>query len=113
MKEIEINGEKYVLKADVDKKLKNNGFKPKYLMADLCHVMALASCNISDGYHLLNMDLNLMKKALMIFKQFEQEHITFAFKQDFPLIMGIKEDDENKINGVIIAPRIEKDEEDK
>jgi hypothetical protein len=112
MKEIEINGEKYVLKTDVDEKLKNNGFKLKYLFADLTHTMAFASCNISDDYHLLNMDLNLMKKALMIFKQFEQEHITFAFKQDFPLIMGIKDDEKNRINGVVIAPRIEKDKGD-
>lgn len=106
MKTIEVNGEKYILEADVTEKLKNNGFKPKYVLPDPCYVMALASCETGDGYGRLIIDLNLLKKAIIIFKQVDMDEVTFAFKENFPLVMGIPEEDTNKINGVIIAPRV-------
>ena len=112
MKTIKINEEEYVLKADVDKKLKDTpSFKPKYILSDPCHVMALASCKIGDGYKIVRMDLNLLKRGLTIFKQLEQDEITFAFKENFPLVMGIPVEDEDRINGVIIAPRLDPDKD--
>jgi hypothetical protein len=104
MKTIEVNGEKYISEADVKEKLEKTGLNPKYLLLDPYHIMALASCETGEGYYRLTMDLNILEKAIIIFKQLDIDEVTFAFKENFPLVMGIEEKDTNRINGVIIAP---------
>ncbi len=111
---IKINDIDYVKKVDVEKLLKDikpENFSPKYLLPDACHTMALASCKLGPDYNILRMDIDLLKKGIIILKQLNLDEVVFAFKQDFPLVMGvIDNNDENRINGVIIAPRSKRED---
>ena len=117
MEELEttkINDIEYVMKAEVEKllsKVDKKSISPKYILADPCHVIALGSCNITEDYNYVHIDIDLLKKAITIFKQLDVEYITCGFKQDFPLMMGKIEADEKTIHGVLIAPRVDPDDD--
>jgi len=114
MKEIEINGEKYILKADVDRELKDKKQKfsiiKPYGLTDLAHVMAMGTAQLSSTTKAVSIDADYLYTATKMIKQLGCSSVVIAIvSNEMPLVIGHEIDDNNRLSGLVIAPRIEKD----
>ena len=82
---------------------------PKSVLIDPCAITGIGTMELNKKYSTVNIDLKYLKKAIRIVEEMQGEHITLAIGKDMPLIIGTKKD--NEISGIIIAPRIDKEEE--
>lgn len=115
LKTIKLNEVEYVTKKEVEKILsvkKKRSLDPLYLLPDPCHVIAIGSCAVEDGYNLLRLDIDLLTRGIKILKQLDNvDDLVFCFKQDYPLIMGRFDKTGKIVAGVVIAPRVEDEKE--
>jgi len=104
-----INNTKYVKKADADKLFKEalkNKISIKSLLSNPCDTIALASTKINEEYKLVDIDIELLKKAIVILEQVEASRITIGFKEDNPVLLGEYDKETNRMKGVVIAPMV-------
>ena len=118
MKEINVDGEMYILKKDVEKLYTRNteikkqnleGFKHmKVHFVDNCSVMGLGSFKLINNWNVTKISLDLLKRSIKIAEnllQDDEQSIVIACSTDKPLCIGAIKKEE--FSGVIIAPRVE------
>jgi len=116
MKTIEVNGEEYVLKADVDEELKNKKQKFRlvkpYGLTDPAHVIAMGTVELgNNGAKATRVNYDYLQHDIKIIKEIGCDYVTLAIvDENMPLIIGREIDDDNKLSGLIMAPMV-KDED--
>lgn len=115
MKTINVDGKEYVLKADVEKELekakqkeqKFSVIKP-YGLCDPDHVMAMGTVQLgSNGVKATRVSYDYLNHAIKIIKEIGCDYVTLAIvDEDLPLIIGREIDEDNKLSGIVMAPRI-------
>lgn len=80
-------------------------------LLDPSHVMGLGTVVIDKSYSISWFDIDYLKKAIQIIETINPNAtaICFAVSKDMPIIIGEKKED--KVSGVIIAPRLEEDQD--
>jgi len=119
MEEIEINGQKYILKEDIEKKyiLKNKIEKytknPKIKEIDFCmnksNTIAIGSVKLEGDWKVVKIDISYLEKAIKVHKSLEKENrgLSVALTNDNVFIIGNFDKEKQTIAGVFIAPRTE------
>jgi hypothetical protein len=117
MKTINIDGKEYVLKSDVDKKLKESKTKfhviRPYGITDPAHVMAMGTVKLGSKARAVLLSFDYLVHAIKALKEFQCDQVVLAIvSEEHPLVIGREIDEDNRLSGIVIAPRIESKEND-
>lgn len=123
MEEIEINGEKYLKKSDVEEEYKikpavERGKAPFALVPgavmDPTNVCAFGTCIIGESYVYTKVSLEYLKRCVesisKIYDLTNSEGVCIAWSQDMPAVLGFMDETKKNVTGFAIAPRVEKDD---
>jgi len=116
---IEVNKEKYYKASEVDSELtKVNKKKRKNprvcdikilqegLVLDNSNVLGMGSFEITGDWIVAKFNIEYLERIIKIFKVMGVEHLSLAYTEDKPLIIGNFSED-GKMSGMILAPRVE------
>lgn len=128
MEEIEINGETYIKKSDVEKEYVKkdqqehaNNFAPAIKLhdgpkiMDPANISCLGTCMIGNGYVYTRLSMDYLKRAVdimeLIYNSSNSESVCLAWGKGFPAVIGKIDKEGKNVLGVIIAPRRSDDDE--
>lgn len=129
MKEITVDGKKYVLKADVGKEyvLKTDVEKKYVLKTKTKHknsfeiitpkipmnketTVGLGSIQLDGKSIATKTSMNYLKQAVKILEMLDNESVSIVWREDNPIILGEVDKEKGVATGVIIAPIVDENE---
>ena len=109
MKTINIDGEEYVLKKDVEENMvkKESEFKIVECVKDRLEVLAIGSAELTGEWVRTTISVDYLRNIARALHCVGIQGVDIIFTKDKPVIFGKVKD--NKASGFILAPRVSND----